>query len=657
MRILHGKNVKDYVGRREIILMACLFIVSIAIYWIDEVSPAYIMPAMSLGIVMGLLYGPYACISINLTHLIFNVYYGAGPWACLVDFVAITMITYIPYRIWYSLWMNQDDRPPVLDSVKNIVKFAFVVVVSSLIYAILNDLTRTMIDGDHSLDMGDVAVFFNAMAFSFLLGMTGILLLRYFGIRFHTPRFGGTPESPRHDIPTWVYYMCLALGLLLPQLLLLAFPTDNWAYAANGISYAFLILFLLVPMEHARAEERTVLRRGVRINAFNGKLIERLIVIFLIYGLIVCVIVVMAGGYGLLAPAFGLHQNDAVAFYMSLTLMAFLLPSLAFLWYIERNVTQPIGIMSEASKNFINDDYGESGEEFQKNCKDLLEYDTEIGDLARSLVKMTGDIEDYIKDIKSLNSQQEMYRAELKVAQNIQESFVPMDFESVNGMGVTVAGYMDAARYVGGDFFDFYMIDNDHIGLSIGDVSGKGVPAALFMGVTKSLLESHSHPGMEPSEIMAKVNINLCRRNGENMFVSSWLGILELSTGKLRYANAGHNPPILVRDGEEATTLETKPGLVLGAREGVRYPALEADLSPGDRILLYTDGVTEANADYKGFYGIGRLMDVLNSTKGLEPCDQISAVIDDISGFTEGAEQFDDITMLLFRYDGIGKTS
>lgn len=214
---------------------------------------------------------------------------------------------------------------------------------------------------------------------------------------------------------------------------------------------------------------------------------------------------------------------------------------------------------------------------------------------------------------------------------------------------------MDAARFVGGDLYDFFAVDDDHMAFMIGDVSGKGVPAALFMVVTKASIEGHAHPGSSPGEIIGKANANLCRGNDECMFVTSWLGILEMSTGRLQFTNAGHNPPIMIRHGGEPELLSTKPNLVLGAREEAPFSTFETLMHPGDVILLYTDGTTEANDHYREFYGLERLMAKAGESAGMHPMDAIVMIRDDIGEFTKGTEQYDDITLLMVRYDGSDK--
>lgn len=652
LKILNGKRIKDFVGLREIVLFVGAFLITSAVTLVGYYMPVNVMPNLALCPVIGLLFGPFASLGVNLVSLIENINDGNPLSMCVIEILTVFLVSYIPYRLWYSTWMDRDARPPVLDSVRNIVKFVLMMMVSSLVYTVLYNITYGIMDGVFVLDFEDMVRFINVMSFSFLFGMAAILLLRYLGVKFYTPKYGGTPDDFRRKVKPRFYDLLLVLGLVLPALVLEMAPEGPAIPAMAILTYVLLIAFLLKPMEQARAGERTVSFMGIRINKFNSSLIERIIVMFIVSGLVICLLAGLAAYLGILEDVFGWGFDVTVLFYMGLGMIIFFIPAIMFLWYIETRVTEPISKLSDATRDLISDEHEFSSEEFSYRCKDVLLMDSEIGDLARSLSKMTVDMEEYLTDIRSLNSQQEKYRAELNVAKNIQESFVPTNFSSIEGTGASVAAIMEAAKYVGGDFYDFYMIDTDHLAVTIGDVSGKGVPAALFMAVTKYLIEGQSRPGLTPGEIMSKVNLSLCRNNDENMFVTVWLGILELATGRFAYCSAGHNPPIITRAGGDPEVLETKPSLVLGAREGVKYNVSETVLNPGDRVLLYTDGVTEANDHYNGFYGMERLMDVLGRTRENGLTDQISSIYNDIMEFTNNSDQFDDITMLNLRYEG-----
>ena len=644
---------REYLGRRELAILVLAFVATGITNYVSIHLPIELEPYLALCPVIGLLFGPMGIIGVNLVSFIYNTWMGYPFDLVVLDLLNVFMVSYIPYRLWYSVGMAKDDRPPVLDSVFNISKFMVIMAVTSLVYTLLYNILYTFLEGNMVLDVTDMVRFLKVASFSFLFGMSAILVLRYLGVQFETPRFGGTPDGWRRRIdPRW-FDTLLIVGAVVPALLMCTSPGQRMFMVLAVVEYGMLLVFLLKPVSPARTEEKTVLiGRNLKINKFDRTLIERFIAMFVIIGLAICVGVGVSSYFVFSDTSTPEQLSGDVVLYMSVALLAFFIPSVMILWYIENRVTIPVGAISAASRNFVSHDYDEFSAEFADTCARFSGADNEIGELARSLSKMNVDMGTYIEDIRNLNSQQEMYRAELNVAKNIQESFVPRDFTIVRGTGASIAGSMEAAKYVGGDFYDFYMVDDDHLAVVIGDVSGKGVPAALFMAVTKNLIEGQSYPGKDPSEIMALVNSSLSRNNDENMFVTVWLGILDLVTGRMTCCNAGHNPPVIVRHGSSPELLKSKAFLVLGARETAKYGSFEVDLKPGDRVLLYTDGITEANDDYNGFYGTERLMKVMAGNGDLTPEEQIESVSEDVAAFTNGAEQFDDMTMLLLRYDG-----
>ncbi len=242
---------------------------------------------------------------------------------------------------------------------------------------------------------------------------------------------------------------------------------------------------------------------------------------------------------------------------------------------------------------------------------------------------------------------------ELEFARQIQRSALPSVFPPYpERTDFDLYATMDAAREVGGDFYDFYFVGEDQLAFIVADVSGKGIPAAMFMMTTKTIIKDLAGSGLPVDEIMTVTNERLCQSNEAGMFVTAWMGILNLKTGLLRFANAGHNPPLLRHDGGDFEYFKTRPGLVLAGMEGVRYRAGELQLSPGDRIFLYTDGVTEATNAAEELYGEDRLKRILNACENEEIrclCRDVKADVDEFVG---GAPQFDDITMLALNYRG-----
>jgi sigma-B regulation protein RsbU (phosphoserine phosphatase) len=211
---------------------------------------------------------------------------------------------------------------------------------------------------------------------------------------------------------------------------------------------------------------------------------------------------------------------------------------------------------------------------------------------------------------------------------------------------------MKPSSEVGGDFYDYFKIDEDNVYFVIGDVSGKGIPATLFMVKTMYLIENHSKFNKNPSQVIEKVNNLAYERNDEELFVTTWFGKLNLKSGKLIYVNAGHNQPLVKHDSANFEYMNTRPNLVIGGMEDIKYVEHEIDLNPGDMILLYTDGVTEANDNYDEFYGEDRLKEIVNKNKDEKLSDILNEINKDVNNFCKSGEQFDDTTMMIIRYNG-----
>lgn len=272
--------------------------------------------------------------------------------------------------------------------------------------------------------------------------------------------------------------------------------------------------------------------------------------------------------------------------------------------------------------------------------------DDEIGDLAVTFNSMTANLRHYIADLTNITAEKERIGAELNVAAHIQESMLPCIFPAFpERPEFDIYAKMAPAKEVGGDFYDFFLIDDDRLAIVMADVSGKGVPAALFMVIAKTLIKNAAQTGLPPHAVLEKVNQQLCENNEEDMFVTVWLGILEISTGRLAAANAGHEYPALKRHNQQFELYQDKHGFVVGGIDSSRYREYELQLEPGDTLFLYTDGVTEATNSANELYGTDRLINALND-KEVYGKELLTNVKRDIDAFVGEAPQFDDITML-----------
>ena len=336
---------------------------------------------------------------------------------------------------------------------------------------------------------------------------------------------------------------------------------------------------------------------------------------------------------------------QSILLVLILTVLAILISTLM----AKRMITHPLRQLSEATKAFAHEENGCSRDSVAN--LDIRSQD-EIGELYRDIRSMEERIVVYTENLTRITAERERTETELRTAAGIQMSVLPEISESISERPeFELAASMSPAKEVGGDFYDFFFIDGDHLALVIADVSDKGVPAALFMMSSKILLNYRARLGGSPSEILSAVNAELCRNNPTDMFVTVWLGILELSTGRLCCCNAGHEYPFLRQNGRFAL-YKDKHALMVGAREGVRYRDCEIQLSPGDAIFVYTDGVPEAKNAENDFFGLERTEQVLNNAEKESAEGILDAIRQVTDAFRGEAQQFDDLTMLCVIYKG-----
>ena len=276
----------------------------------------------------------------------------------------------------------------------------------------------------------------------------------------------------------------------------------------------------------------------------------------------------------------------------------------------------------------------------------------EIGVLADSFSDLATEIDRYSEENLKLSRKQSRIDAELAVAYNIQKSMLPDISAFPQRKEFDLAASMDPAKEVGGDFFDFFLVDEDHLCLIIADVSGKGVPAALFMMSTKIILENEAKKGKSLAKILRQANKTICSNNSELMFVTAWLGILELSTGVLTAVNAGHEPPAILGEDGRFELYDDEHFLFIGIKDDVEYEEYRLTLSPGSKIFLYTDGVPEATNARDELFGMDRMIQALNTDPKASPKEILGIVRGAVDAFVREAEQFDDLSMLCMEYRG-----
>lgn len=394
--------------------------------------------------------------------------------------------------------------------------------------------------------------------------------------------------------------------------------------------------------------------RKLNIRQAGISLNERFVLIFLL----LCVI---SGGL-VGAVAYIELSNSAmeplalwnrVYIYVAADQFVFYFITIAFLWYSEKNITVPIETVAGIAKDYISGGKERTNSEhLASRCADLAANRSETGTLAAAFREMVLNLDAYIDNLTAVTAEKERIGAELEMAAKIQASMLPSAFPAFpDHTEIDIYASMQPAKEVGGDFYDFFLIDDKTLAIVMADVSGKGVPAALFMVDAKTLIKNSAQSGKSPKEVFEAVNNILCENNNADMFVTVFMGYLDITTGKFVFVNAGHNPPLLYSGGSFGW-LKTKPDFVLAGMKDMFYRQHEITFHPGDELFLYTDGVTEAENHSLTLFGSERLIEMANNYLGMPIKEFVVSIKNEVDRFTKGAEQADDITMLTLRYKG-----
>jgi serine phosphatase RsbU (regulator of sigma subunit) len=338
--------------------------------------------------------------------------------------------------------------------------------------------------------------------------------------------------------------------------------------------------------------------------------------------------------------------------------------SIFLMFYLQKKFSEPLNRVSEITEEYVLDKLNnEDGElkEHDKNLKNILnelevlshkEYD--IGPLAHSIKDMINNLEVYIHDLNEATSEKKRINTELSIASKIQNNMLPNTFPPFPDKldEFDIYAFYIPAKNIGGDFYDYFLIDDDHLAIVIGDVSGKGISAALFMSMVKTLIKEHVYSDSNIVETFSNINEKIIENNDTktNMFATVWFGILEISSGKLTFINAGHEHPFISHDHSGYSILTAKSSIILGITNNAKYIQNETTMEEGDRLCLYTDGITEGINENDEQFSKDRLINVLNMNNQIEIRELILKVKKELNDFTQCREQFDDETMLIFEY-------
>lgn len=629
-------------GIRLVICSVITFIFTVPFHYLFQIIPvSELRPASALPPAFGLMFGPWGAAGAALGNLASDIVLGYPLEILIIGFFAQFLYGYIPYKLWYTLDMGVNNSFPRLNTVNNLIKYVIIISINACIMALLLGFLLQGLGISNMVSFSTLLFVSNNFDFCIILGTLIIIGANLYGISMYKPK-----KTEKALIPLKIYDGMLIIAIIIGTVYVIysvVTGTDIWCGIVAGVIFYLLVAaYVLKPVTKEFKEKKAEIKIS---------LTEKLIVIFIIIGAIIAIVTGITSFYTI-SKVNGLDFWRSLYLNITLILAIFYVSSIGFLWYIEKKITTPIESISEIAKNYVSDsnEIADSKyiiSKFERYAKE----ESEVGFLALSFEKMIRDLNVYIKNLEKVTAEKERINTELNVARKIQRDMLPGIFPPFpERKEFDVYAMNIPAREVGGDFYDFFLIDEDHLAIVIADVSGKGVPAALFMVIAKTLIKNHAQLGKNPAEVFTTVNNQLYEGNDENMFVTAWMGILEIETGKFTYANAGHNPPLLKHGNKDYDWLKAKPELVLAGMENIKYSQNEITLETGDRVCLYTDGVNEAiNCDDE-IFGDSRLLQTVNNKKNLSLNEVLSYVKEEIDIFVKDREQFDDITMLIMEY-------
>lgn len=584
--------------------------------------------------ILSLLLGPYAIVGFLIVEVLNWIFFFkvTNPQFILFNGVFVILLGTLPWKLWYCIQNKNGFEVPNMNSLYNFIKELVILLIIALESYILinNDLCM--------IETPNMNLYFSTAVMSFVLLLIFIGLFGRFKIPVYTPRMQFKKILPKkiYDLSLLIS-ICILVGIILTK-------NFNNNYIVI-LSLIFTTIFLIKPYEKGVFD----IDSTIKLNMFY-KVCISIFIIIIILSLFITISIVGAVN---LIYHFNEEVNREVLFYDYVSIFAnfiivFLIPLIIYMLFLERQMINPIKQLSKYLSNDI--DTYDDVERLENNLNSIT-VKNEIKSLSESLIDMEKNLVDYGEELIEVTSEKERYETELKLAHDIQNSMIPTDFENFNeNKGFDIWGSMEAAREVGGDFYDYFQINEDNIGFVIGDVSGKGVTAALIMVKAMTLIQDYAKQYKDLSKVFYEVNNELCKGNAEGLFVTCWFGRLNTKTGEVTYINAGHNPPLIKRE-SSFEYLNSEPDLVLAAMEDIPYEEHAIQLGHSDMIYLYTDGVTEANDNYKGFYGEERLKNILNNHKN----DDLNIIVDsikkDIDDFCNNQEHFDDTTMFILRFN------
>ncbi|WP_407412771.1 PP2C family protein-serine/threonine phosphatase [Methanobrevibacter sp.] len=599
-----------------------IILILIGYIWFDH---NYIHLELSALLLLSLLLGPYSVLGFTIAELLYWILVldMSNATVIILSFSSILVLGIMPWKLWYMLKSKRGFEIPNMNSF-----YSFAKIIIIVLFMILQTyiFSHQIFDEIFGLSLETYYMIF-------ILGL--ILLVLGMGLagRFNISVYA--PKQIKKIMPDRIYDLSFVLAIILSIITI-----NNPNYTNLFLILILFAIFLIKPLDEDVFKINNTQKLTIFYKAFVSIFIILIIIpTFLLFSL----------------TALGIYEHGIASEFLNYLVLlarfflAILIPLSIYMYFLEKQVINPIDQLSAYLYEEINDDV-----DFDNLVNNLnsITVNNEIRSLSESLLDMKKEFVDYSANLLDVTKEKERYETELKLAHEIQYSMIPTDFEKFNAnKNISLWGFMKAAHDVGGDFYDYFKIDDENIGFVIGDVSGKGVSTTLIMIKAMTLIRDYITYYSDLSYAAYEVNNELCKDNVKELFVGCLLGKLNTKTGKFTYVNAGHRKPLIRQNDGNFEFMKDKPGLLLAGMENMHYEEHTIHIKPNDTLFLYTDGVTYANNGNDIFYGERNLQKILNQNKDNELSTIIKSIEEDINKFCDNKELSDDIAMLILKME------
>lgn len=619
-----------------------------------------IRPERALFPALGLYFGPSGALGVAIGSLIMDISVGKYSFSMLImSFCLNFFYSYVPYKLWYTFNIKDKCEIPNLNNIRSILKYIFIIFIDYLSVRLVYELSLSILLRQNINMEIMILSFLNNYNFQVILGILMLIIASTSDIKPHIPK------SRVKALKKVRYEYILYLIVMLSLILILMYNNDiasNKMLIIGGLILIYILLFLFICMPIVNKANAVEISKTKGIFSIKGKVTIGLLTFGIIFIIILSIVAYVSIECAAnLVSNINLNEVEPIKYkkiYLAISIFGYLVFALTLLAlrYVETKIIIPIQILFNSVVEFgKSKHYDKEKQEKIREKFALIKTGDEIEELAIAFEKMMNQIQSYVKNLSKVTAKIQKESAELSVAKDIQSAVLPKAFEAFPERNdFRIVARMTPAKEIGGDFYDYFLIDEDKLAFVIADVSGKGVPAALFMMISKTIIKNLLKYSSDIEDVVEKVNNELCENNDTFMFVTSFLGIVDLKKGIMTYVNAGHNPPLLKRKNDEFNYMNVKNNCILAIMPEAKFEKEELQLEKGDIFFAYTDGVTEAINMNGDLYGTTRLKEVLNEkcTQTEDICEIIPLIEENIAEYCIGEDQTDDITMLIFKYNG-----